>query len=47
MKKISFVLIMLVTMFYSFNVNAKDTVVSMNKYKEEKFNQILNTYAMF
>lgn len=46
MKKISFVLIMLVTIFYSFNVNAKDTVVSMNKYKEEKFNQILNTYDL-
>ncbi len=37
MKKSSFILILLFTIFYSFNVYATDTVVSMNKYNEEKF----------
>lgn len=44
MKRISFVLIMLITIFYSFNVNAKDTIVSMNKYEEERFTSIINGY---
>ena len=26
------------------NVFAKDTVISMNKYKEEKFNYIIDSY---
>lgn len=37
MKKYSFILVLLITIFYSFNVYAIDNVVSMNKYDEEKF----------
>ena len=37
MKKSGFVVALLITIFYSFNVYAIDNVVSMNKYDEEKF----------
>ena len=44
MKKSSFLIILLITIVYSFNVYAKDTVISLNKYSEEKFNFIEKAY---
>ena len=44
MKKSVFIIVLLVTIFYSLNVYALDTVVSMNKYDEEKFMFIENSY---
>ena len=44
MKKIIFFISLLILSIYSINVNAKDTVISMNKYKEETFNYINDSY---
>ena len=44
MKKSGFVVALLITIFYSFNVYAIDNVVSMNKYDEEKFLFTQNSY---
>ena len=44
MKKTIFLISLLLIFTYSISVFAKDTVISMNKYKEEKFNYITDSY---
>ncbi len=44
MKKFNLLLILLIIMLCNNSVFAKDTVISMNKYKEEKFNYIIDSY---
>lgn len=44
MKKAGFLIILLITIFYSYNVYATDNVISMNKYKEEIFTFTKNSY---
>ncbi len=44
MKKVVFIVIFITLVFTNFNVFAKDTVYSLNKYEEEKYSFILDSY---
>lgn len=44
MKKVSLLLVIFSFIFYCLNVNAKDSVISMNKYREENFLFIDDSY---